>query len=205
MLQANGSEFIFGDLTAKGIVWLSSKMISPYAWERAVFLIKSSNLDQSQDLWIHGHLSQVTLSHPLHPSCSDHINTSAASQTGGWGRGGTKSDLAECLPALEAGTYIFIFPANGKQVSLDRFLSHPARNPSAIENAVNTFSHKLLVQEAVLPVPHSLMALCTPNKKEAFHWKWQIRTPTSVSRRSLENLFFIGMKRHQSIKSPFFL
>lgn len=92
----------------------------------------------------------------------------------------------------------------GTQASQYRFLSHPARNPSAIENAVNTFSHKLVVQEAAVPIPHSSMALCTSNKKEAFRWKWQIRTPTSTSRCSLQNLFFKGMKRHPSIKSPLF-
>lgn len=39
------------------------------------------------------------------------------------------------------------------QVAQDSFLSHPATYPSAIENTVNTFSHKLLVQEAVVPSP----------------------------------------------------
>lgn len=90
----------------------------------------------------------------------------------------------------------------GNSVSQDRF--HPAPHPSAIENAVNTFSHKWMVQEASVPILHSSIALCMLNGKEAFHWKWQIRTPTLMSRHSLQNVFFIEMKRHQSVKSSLF-
>lgn len=78
----------------------------------------------------------------------------------------SQTRLSVCL--LGGWHYNFIFPPVGTLSLQDRFLSHPARNPSAIENAVNTFSHKLLVQEAAIPTHCSSVALCTLNEKEAF-------------------------------------
>lgn len=164
-------------------------MLSGRLW----FLVKSFNPDQSHYHLIHGD----TLARWPQPSPTPELfwphQCFSMSQT----------RLSVCLLG---GWHLQLYIPHqwGTQVSQDRFLSHPARNPSAIENAVNTFSHKLLVQEAAIPTHCSSVALCTLNEKEAFRWKWQIRTPTSVSRCSLQNLFFIGIKRHPSIKSPLF-
>lgn len=91
------------------------------------------------------HLSQVTPSHSLAmPTCIHSLT---------WNHN-------QKYP-LQAGTSIFMFPTDGKlRVSGRRAFSHTAAGPPAIENEVSTFSHKLMGQEAAVPVPpfiHSFM------------------------------------------------
>lgn len=53
---------------------------------------------------------------------------------------------------LQAGTSIFMIPTDEKLRVSGQSSFPTAVGPPAIENEVNTFSHKLMAQEAAVPV-----------------------------------------------------
>lgn len=116
--------------------------------------------------------------------------------------------LSQCLRpgwaltvAWEAGTYNFIFPTNGNS-SLSGQTFPILQGIHQLLKMLLTRSHINYWCRSVYPYllfisgsVHFWM------KREAFHEMTNKNNFISVSRCSLQNLFFIGIKRHPSIKA----